>query len=194
MVASVLTLRDRNVSESENFLNLHKLIIFYPIRGRFDIDDQNFVNIPLMHLEAYLPVIRKTNYDTVGLPYQEENLVMYVILPKYPGMEELRKVLYSFSPTDVKSFSASAIPQRTSIVLPKFKLTARFSLKQALAKQGMNTSFSPEQGNFINFFQNEVNRAFPESLANQHSLFSYTSLYRTTTCIYPIYTTASISR
>ena len=75
------------------------------------------------------------------LPYVGDDLSMVVLLPRaIDGLASLEGLLNE--PT-LDRWLAQARNQKVNVFLPKFKLTAQFSLAQTLAGMGMTEAFSP---------------------------------------------------
>ncbi len=80
------------------------------------------------------------------LPYGKSGLSMMVYLPKKrDGLAELEKEL---TQKKMKEWSASLAPIKVNLLLPKFKLTQSFNLKQSLTQLGMVEAFDQSKANF----------------------------------------------
>ena len=97
--------------------------------------------VPLMNLTADFKYAEVDGLQLLELPYAGDELGMVVLLPTEPnglkGMENLLKT------QTLDRWLALAREQKVAVFLPKFKLSAQFSLAKPLAEMGMSDAFSP---------------------------------------------------
>ena len=75
------------------------------------------------------------------LPYVGDDLSMVVLLPREPdGLKGVEDLL---NPQTLDRWLAQAREQKVAVSLPKFKMSAQFSLAKPLAEMGMTDAFSP---------------------------------------------------
>ena len=109
------------------------------------------VKANMMHQSKSFAYAETPELQAIKLPYQGDELEMTLLLPsKNSSLSALEK---NFSPSWLRSLAFRRQPVNTSI--PKFKLEAKYKLKQPLTRMGMGRAFS----NGANFA-----RMSPESL------------------------------
>lgn len=86
-----------------------------------------------------------SNMQVAELPYQMDNMVAYVILPK-TDIDSFTDGLSSQNLTQI--FSSTVEPNFIKLVLPKFKIESSLILKDALVKLGMVTCFNENAADF----------------------------------------------
>jgi serpin B len=107
----------------------------------FSVTAQRKVQALLMNLTAECKYAEVEGLQLLELPYVGDDLSMVVLLPRaidgLTGMEGL------LNEQTLDTWLAHARNQKVNVFLPKFKLTAQFSLAQTLAGMGMSAAFSP---------------------------------------------------
>jgi serpin B len=107
---------------------------------------QTKTNVRMMHQTDSFRYLDGDDFQLLELPYAREQLSMLVILPKQvDGLEGIEK-----------SLSAGAVDQWTEklelhtveVSLPKFKMTAEFSLVEALESLAMRLPFDRQKADF----------------------------------------------
>ena len=110
----------------------------------FSVTAQRKVQTPLMNLTAEFKYAEVEGLQLLELPYVGDDLSMVVLLPgATDGLTSLEGLLNE--PT-LDTWLARARHQKVNVFLPKFKLTAQFSLAQTLAGMGMSAAFSGMDG------------------------------------------------
>jgi serpin B len=90
---------------------------------------------------------RGTGYQAVRLPYQDENLAMYVFLPDTNSSPE--KLLGIMNGHNWQQVTKPGFSEKEgTLVLPRFKLEYRVELKQPLQALGMKKAFDPLGADF----------------------------------------------
>lgn len=112
----------------------------------FYISASQSVVVPTMRRLHRFPYAAIDNAQILELPYgQDGSLSMLIVLPKTAdGFEELEKKLSS---KKLETWIGSLRSRTVEVRLPKFKMTAEFSLKPLLESMGMPLAFS-DQANF----------------------------------------------
>ena len=87
-----------------------------------------------------------TGYQAVRLPYQDENLAMYVFLPA--AKSNLKKVHELLSAAAWEEWTKKFASTLGSVHLPRFKMNYEASLKTALTALGMASAFDPKRAEF----------------------------------------------
>jgi serpin B len=97
------------------------------------------VKAPLMHQKGQFNYHETDSFQALELPYVGKELSMVVLLPKKKdGLGELEKSLSVASLGDtLRGLRLSEVV----VTLPKFKVTAEFSLRKTLSELGMATAF-----------------------------------------------------
>lgn len=112
-------------------------------KGDFYINEKDTKEMDYMQLKTDFRYNEFKDLDAncVELPYQDENVAMYVILPrKRTGLKEL---LEKFSQIDFhKDIVENLIEQKVEVTLPRFKTEFSTNLNSALRKMGAKTIFS----------------------------------------------------
>ena len=105
------------------------------------------VQVPMMTKEATFAHRKGTGYEAVRLPYQDENLGMYVFLPDtYVSPEKLLGV---FSGDRWRRVTKPGFKEeRGVLLLPKFKFDYTVLLNDPLKKLGMARAFDSERADF----------------------------------------------
>jgi len=111
----------------------------------FHVSGDKTTPVPMMRLQESFGYYEDSRLQAVSLPYGQGRLAMIVLLPrKVDGVVELTR--------DVKPAFSNAISRLRSrpvnIMFPKFKLTAQFSLRQALESMGMRDAFDDNAADF----------------------------------------------
>jgi len=107
----------------------------------FSVTAQRKVQAHLMNLTAECKYAEVEGLQLLELPYLGDDLSMVVLLPRATdGLTSLEGLL---NEQTLGSWLAHARNQKVNVFLPKFKLTAQFSLAQTLAGMGMSAAFSP---------------------------------------------------
>ncbi len=114
--------------------------------GPFHVAADRQVKVPLMHGSMQTNYTRTPTFEALELPYEQRDLSMVVLLPKEGT------TLAAFE-KGLTSESLSAVLRKLSdhqvqVSLPKFKVTAEFMLKPALAKMGMPLAFDRSRADF----------------------------------------------
>jgi len=107
----------------------------------FSVTAQRRVQASLMNLTAECKYAEVEGLQLLELPYVGDDLSMVVLLPRaIDGLTGLEGLL---NEQTLATWLAHARNQKVNVFLPKFKLTAQFSLAQTLAGMGMSAAFSP---------------------------------------------------
>jgi len=95
--------------------------------------------VPMMHGQLPANYVETDDLQMVELPYQNHDLSMFVLVPKNGGLTDIEK---SLSNGKFDQLLAKRKRHEVTVALPKFKMTAEFSLKKALTEMGMPLAFS----------------------------------------------------
>jgi serpin B len=107
----------------------------------FSVTPSRSVQAPLMHLNAEFNYAEVDGAQLLELPYAGGDLSMVVLLPK--ERDGLKTLESSLSQPKLEHWLGRGREQKVNVFLPKFKLTAQFSLGRTLADLGMRDAFSP---------------------------------------------------
>jgi len=103
--------------------------------------------IPMMTQSKTFTYRRGTGYQAVRLPYEGENLAMYVFLPDTNSSPE--KLLGLMSGDTWQRITKPGFSEKDgTLVLPKFKLEYSVELNQPLKAMGMKRAFDPVGADF----------------------------------------------
>jgi len=104
-------------------------------------------NVPMMTQTKTFTYRHGTGYQAVRLPYQGENLAMYVFLPDTNS--SLEKLLGIMNGDTWQRVTKPGFSEKEgTVVLPKFKLEYSVELNQPLQTLGMKTAFDPTNADF----------------------------------------------
>ncbi|MDB6064209.1 MAG: proteinase inhibitor serpin [Pedosphaera sp.] len=106
----------------------------------FSITPGQQVQTPLMNLTASFKYAETDGMQLLELPYMGNDISMVVLLPK--EVDGLKALESSLSQEKLNAWLAQGRQQRTSVFLPKFKLTSQFDLVKTLSDLGMPSAFS----------------------------------------------------
>jgi serpin B len=110
-------------------------------KAPFTVTPNQKPEVPLMNLTADFKYAEVDGLQLLELPYVGDDLSMIVLLPReldgLKGMEDL------LNTQTLDLWLAQAREQKVAVFLPKFKLSAQFSLAKPLAEMGMTDAFSP---------------------------------------------------
>lgn len=123
------------------------------LMGKFLLNDNSTIPVPFMHLEATLPLFRSSHFDAIGLPYQDNDLMLYLILPRQTGLDALKEAFSQLGPNDLHQLRQNCIPEPIMAIVPKFKVDVKLRLKDSLKQQGLISMFNPSTANFTNLIE-----------------------------------------
>jgi serpin B len=104
-------------------------------------------NVPMMTLTKTFTYRRGTGYQAVRLPYEGENLAMYVFLPDTNSSPE--KLLGIMNGDTWQKVTKPGFSEKEGmVVLPKFRLEYSVELKQPLQALGMKAAFDSLSADF----------------------------------------------
>ncbi len=104
-------------------------------------------DVPMMTQTKTFTYRRGTGYQAVRLPYQDENLAMYVFLPDTNSSPE--KLLGIMNGDTWQRVTKPGFSEKEgTVVLPKFKLEYNVELIQPLQAMGMRMAFDMDKADF----------------------------------------------
>jgi serpin B len=102
------------------------------------------VEVPMMQGTASLGYLRGAGYQAVTVPYAGGLLAMAVVVPDGP----LGPLEETLAGGGVRGLLAGVTPQRVRLALPRFRVTAGFSLVPVLKSLGVTAAFDLKQADF----------------------------------------------
>jgi serpin B len=110
-------------------------------KAPFTVTPNQKPEVPLMNLTDDFKYADVDGLQLLELPYVGDDLSMVVLLPREPdGLKGVEDLL---NPQTLDRWLAQAREQKVAVSLPKFKMSAQFSLAKPLAEMGMTDAFSP---------------------------------------------------
>ena len=120
----------------------------YPFEESLTVDDDFYLldgstkKVPMMSQEENFGYYRGDNFSAVKLPYGQEKMAMYIILPD-EGVE-IDSVIESLNAESWNEIKESFSGKEVSLVMPKYKMEYGIKLlNDALAELGMGIAFGP---------------------------------------------------
>jgi serpin B len=110
------------------------------------------IKAPTMHSFGSLRYSQGDGFAAVELPYVGQELQMFLVLPNKGQFETVRDAA---SAEWLETASDSAEPRNVSLALPKFEMTVRFALTQALKDLGLGTAFTWLEADFTGITEDE---------------------------------------
>jgi serpin B len=106
----------------------------------FHISASQTVEAPLMHQKREFGFSENNDLQVLELPYSGDDLSMIVLLPrKTDGLAGLEAKL---TVQNLAAWTGKLHRQKVEVFLPKFKMTAQFSLNEKLSALGMTDAFT----------------------------------------------------
>ncbi len=106
----------------------------------FHISNTKEATVPMMHRTGRFRYAELDELQILELPYGQGNVAMLALLPKKTtGLADLEKNLNG---ENLKKWTADLKSRLVELTLPKFKMSASFSLKAVLESLGMKLAFS----------------------------------------------------
>jgi serpin B len=106
----------------------------------FHMSASKIVKAPLMNQTGDFKYHDAGTFQILEMPYVGKEVTMVVLLPKkVDGLADLEKNLTA---DNLAGWLGKLGTQEVQVTLPKFNVTAEFSLKETLAAMGMPTAFS----------------------------------------------------
>jgi serine protease inhibitor len=136
-------------------------------RHIFHLRDGGHKIVPLMSQSGTFAYRRGTGYQAVRLPYQGDNLAMYIFLPD-AGSSPERLLQLMNGDTWQRITKPGFADEEGDLELPKFKMEYSVELAQPLQELGMKTAFDSGKANFSGispeplFISDAVQKTFVE--------------------------------
>ena len=111
-------------------------------KAPFSVTPTQKLPVPLMNLTADFKYAEVDGLQLLELPYVGDDLSMVVLLPR--DVDGLKGVEDLLNQQTLDRWLALAREQKVAVSLPKFKMSAQFSLAKPLAEMGMTDAFSPK--------------------------------------------------
>lgn len=106
----------------------------------FHISAGQTVRVPMMHQHEHFRYAATDDVQLLELPYRGDDISMLIALPqRADGLAELEA---RFNSPQLKAWTDKLYPREVYVWLPRFELTSRFNLSDALATLGMPLAFS----------------------------------------------------
>jgi serpin B len=113
----------------------------------FYLRDGSRKNVPMMWKSKTFTYRRGTDYQAVRLPYEDENLAMYVFLPDTNSSPE--KLLSLLNGRTWEKVTKPGFSRKEgTLELPRFKLEYSVTLNQTLQALGMKSAFDSDKADF----------------------------------------------
>ena len=101
--------------------------------------DGSQTKVPMMSMQECFPYTEDMNYQAIELPYSGDTLSMVILLPRAGVFEDFEANL-GVERLDV--ILAQLCSEKLVLRMPRFELTAEFSLADTLARLGMPDAFT----------------------------------------------------
>jgi serpin B len=115
----------------------------------FSLAASQRISVPMMHKRVTVPLVTRTGYRAVRLPYVVGAIGMVIVLPD--AVDGVAKVGASIDAAELAElFEALRMsePKAVSLALPRFKVTYKADLLLPLRSAGMTLAFDPAQADF----------------------------------------------
>jgi serine protease inhibitor len=112
----------------------------------FRLPDGSTVDHPLMQVSERFRYLETPELQMIELPYAGQQHSMFIILPA--DTVTIANFLDQLTFAAWNEYVNKLIPQRGTLVLPRFKLTSDYILNRALQNLGMETAFVPGRADF----------------------------------------------
>jgi len=118
----------------------------FTTKQTFYVSDANNKQVDMMKMTAKFPYYETPDYQVLGMPYEGNDVFMYVILPRERfGLANVLKKLDGKTLLELVSKRAKS---EVHVSLPRFKLESTHALNQMLKNLGMKKAFDPIGANF----------------------------------------------
>ncbi len=107
----------------------------------FSVTGNRRVQTPLMNLTENYKYAEPEGLQLLELPYVGNDVSMVVLLPR--ETDGLKQLEASLTGPKLEDWLKQLHSQKVNVFLPRFKLTAQFTLANTLAAMGMPAPFSP---------------------------------------------------
>lgn len=115
--------------------------------GPFHLSATSDVSVPLMHsLQNGAAYAHPAGLQVVNLPYQRRQISMTLLVPD--AVDGVASIEAQLDAGHLHSWLGALSAQPVSIALPKFKLSAKFTLNDSLSALGMPDAFDRHAANF----------------------------------------------
>jgi serpin B len=114
----------------------------------FHLPDGETVRVPTMFQTGEFRHGGDESVEVLELPYEGFDLSMVILLPRDPPNRNLTDLAGKLTPTMIDRLTRGLIRTEVRVFLPRFKITSRFRLDEALKSMGMADAFSDERANF----------------------------------------------
>lgn len=113
----------------------------------FHLSDAQAIKTPLMHMAKGFSYFDGGSFQALEIPYKNKELSMVILLPK--AMEGLSEFEQSLNPANMHQSLDQLRPAgRVIVTMPKFKIEARFELRDTLIAMGMKNAFDGNMADF----------------------------------------------
>jgi serpin B len=106
----------------------------------FTLADGRKIDVPMMNQKAEFGYTETDTFQTLELPYVNEELSMIILLPKkFDALNEFEKTL---TLENLAQWLSKINKREVMVFVPKFKMTSQFGLAPVLKSMGMKDAFS----------------------------------------------------
>ena len=106
----------------------------------FKVSSDRHITVPLMHQTGFFNYCERDTFQALELPSVGEKLSLVVLLPK--KVEGLTEFEQSLTTQNLTQWLPQLQRREVVVTLPKFKVTAEFTLNEVLSRMGMPLAFS----------------------------------------------------
>ena len=112
----------------------------------FKLSADRSVQVPLMHRKGDYGYVEGRRAQVLRMPYAGKDLSMLVFLPK--KADKLAALTKMLATANLPKVLKGLREQEVDVFIPRFKLTAKFSLGETLKKMGMVDAFKERVADF----------------------------------------------
>ena len=117
-----------------------------PFDGPFTNADGTVSQMPMMQLEAALPVLMTDRFSAFDLAYGDSLYSMSVLVPKVGTTAQ--DLVLDLDQETWDAWASQFLHQKITLSMPRFEITYKESLIDALTALGMGTAFNPGLADF----------------------------------------------
>ncbi|MAG57657.1 MAG: hypothetical protein CMJ83_15310 [Planctomycetes bacterium] len=112
----------------------------------FHLASGGTTDVPTMHDDATVSYFEDDRVQVVQLPYEDDDIVMDVVLPR-PGLE-ITELERDLSVDTWRSWTKSASSTSVALHLPRFEMKCDLGLAEALDRMGLHQAFEVDRADF----------------------------------------------